>query len=315
MPTRDRTGLGTAALLALRAARETGVLEALMDRAGTPEEVAAETDVTEAAAERTVSVLADLGFLEAVDGEYEPTNRALGHLAKRDVRSIGAVPHALDTVEALVDLPNTMETGVPPGEPDDATLHRLGAHATTDEAVVRACVTAAIRAAPDAERVVDLCGGSGVYAAEFAARGRDVTLVDSVDSVEAIEPLYRNADITLHAGTPATLDRPFGLAFAAGTASRMDPAEVGNLLEAAVEALDDDGTLVLADVFADGTDADASEAAVTADVVGLATGHGGAHEAAAVREWLRAAGFGDVRLERIPGTDLRAATACKRTVD
>ncbi|QLG29216.1 class I SAM-dependent methyltransferase [Halorarum halophilum] len=315
MPTRDRTGLGTAPLLALRAARETGVLDALMDRAGTPAEVMAEAGVTEAAADRMVDVLADLGFLEEVDGEYEPTNRALGLLAKRDVRSIGAVPHALDTVDALVDLPNTMETGVPPEEPDDATLHRLGSHAMTGEAVVRACVTAAVRAAPDGDRVVDLCGGSGVYAAEFAARGRDVTLVDSADAVVAIEPMYRDATISLHAGTPTTLDGSFHLAFAAGTASSMDPAEVQALLDVTAGVLDEDGTIVLADVFSDGTEADASEAAVTADIAGLATGHGGAHDVEAVREWLRAAGFDDVRVERIPGTDLRAATGCKRTLD
>lgn len=307
---RERGGLDTPSLLALRAARETGVLDALMERAGTPAAVAAETAVTERAAERMVAVLADLGFLEAVDGEYEPTNRALGLLAKRDVRSIGAVPHALDTVDALVDLPRTMETGVPPQDPVDSTVNQIGAHAATDEAIVRACVTAAVRAAPTAERVVDLCGASGVYAAEFAARGREVTLVDSPDVAEAVEPLYRGSDVSVHAGKPTDLVGPFDLAFTAETACRMDPDEVSALLEAAADLLGENGTLVLTEVLADG-----SEAAVAADVHGLATGHGGAYEPSAYLGWLRDAGFRDGRVETVPGTARQAIVACKRTVD
>ncbi|QLG63694.1 methyltransferase domain-containing protein [Halorarum salinum] len=304
MPMRERTGLDAAALLVLRAANETGVLDALVERAGTPAEVAAETDVTEAAAERTVGILADLGFLKRVGGEYEPTNRALGLLAKRDVRSVGAVPHALDVADALVALPGTMETGVPPEAPEDATANRLGAHAATDESVVRACVTAAVRAAPDAERVLDLCGGSGTYAAEFADRGRDVTLVDSPAVVEAVAPLHDRPDVRLHDGPPTTLEGSFDLAFGARVAGGMDPTEIGSLLEAARDALAPGGTLCLADVLADGSDA-----AVTADAVGLATGHGGAYDAERYREWFEEAGFVDVRIEPVPGTDRRAVSA------
>lgn len=304
MPIRERTGLDAAALLALRAARETGVLDALVERAGTPEEVAAETEVTEAAAERTIGILVDLGVLTPVGGEYEPTNRALGLLAKRDVRSVGAVPGALDLVDALVALPETMETGVPPGESEDATTNRLGAHAATDESVVRACVTAAVHSAPDAGRVLDLCGGSGAYAAEFADRGRAVTLLDSPAVVEAVAPLYDRPDVRLHDGSPTALEGPFDLAFAARVASGMDPAEIGALLDAVHEVLAPDGVVCLADVLGDG-----SGAAVTAEVTGLATGHGGAHGANQYREWLHDAGFRDVRVEPIPGCDRQAVTA------
>ena len=54
---------------------------------------------------------------------------------------------------------------------------------------------------------------------------------------------------------------------------------------------------------------------MTADIAGLATGHGGAHDGDAVREWVHSAGFDDGHVERIPGTDLRVATGRKRTVD
>lgn len=301
MPTRERGGVGTESRLALWAARETGVLDALVERAGTPEEVVAETEVTPEAASVMVGVLADLGFLTEVDGEYEPTTRALGLLAKRDVRSVGSVPHALDEVGELVDLPTTMVTGVPPERGDDWTANALGAHAATDEALVRAAVTAAVRAAPAAERVVDLCGGSGVYAAEFAAHDRAVTLVDSPEVVDRVRPLYERTDVAVHAGSPASLGGSFDLAFAADAATAMDPVEAVALVAAAADALDDAGTLVLVETLADG-----SEAATAADIRGLASGHGGAHEAADYREWLSDAGFADVDVERVPGTPLYA---------
>ncbi|ESP87610.1 class I SAM-dependent methyltransferase [Candidatus Halobonum tyrrellensis] len=310
MSTREWAGLATEFRLALWAARETGVLDVLVDRAGTPEEVVAETDVTPEAAAVMVEVLADLGLLTRVDGEYEPTNAALGLLAKRDVRSIGGVPHAIDDVDELVDLPTTMETGVPPERGDDWTANALGAHAATDEAFVRAAVTAAVRAAPDAERVVDLCGGSGVYAAEFAARGRAVTLVDSAEAVDLVEPLYDDANVTVHAGTPATLGGPFDLAFGADVATAMDPGELAALVGAAAAVLGPEGTLVLVETVADG-----SGGATAADVRGLASGHGGAHAAADYREWFADAGFADTAVEPVPGTDAHAVVGYKHMVD
>ncbi|WP_435127277.1 methyltransferase domain-containing protein [Halobaculum sp. D14] len=310
MPMRDRTGLDTEALLLLWAARETGVLDALLSSAGTAAEVAAETDVTREAAETAVQALADLGFVERVRDGYEPTNRAIGLLAKRDVRSVGALPHALDELDLLVDLPETMETGVPPEPPDDWSVNRLGAHAATDDAAVRSAVTAAVHAAPEADRVLDVCGGSGVYAAEFADRGYDVTMLDDAETVDRVEPMLRSRGVRLHPGHPADLDGPYGLAFAGGMLSRVDPAEARSVLSGVADALVDDGTVVLVDTVADGSDA-----AVAASVCGLAAGHGGASDSDEIRSWLRDAGFADVSVDAVPGTERHAAVGHKRTVD
>ncbi|SHG46826.1 class I SAM-dependent methyltransferase [Halobaculum gomorrense] len=301
MPTDERTELGTEALHLLWAARRTGTLEALLSSAGTPAEVAAETDLAEPQARRLVAALADLGFFEAVGDEYEPTNRALGLLAKRDVRSIGTVPHALDRLDELVGLPETLETGVPPERRDDWEANALGAHYATDDAVVRACVTAAIRADPDARSVVDVCGGSGVYAREFAARGVDATLVTSPTAAERLGRVHGDR-VRVHTGTPAALDRSFDLAFLGDALSSMDPAEARATCVTAADLLGGDGVVVAAGVFAG-----AGEASVAAEVRGLASGHGGAHGPEAVREWFIEAGLADVRIRSIPETDRRAA--------
>ena len=306
MPIRERTGLGTECLLALWAAQEAGVLDALVEHAGTSSEVVDATGVTPEAAAATIDVLVGLGLFEEVDGEYEPTNGALGLLAKRDVRSVGRLPHTLDEVDELVRLPTTMATGVPPERGDDWTANALGAHAATDESLVRAAVTAAVRAAPAAEHVVDLCGGSGVYAAEFAARGRTVTLVDSPDAGDLVEPLYRDSAVSVHTGTPATLGEASDLAFGADVVTAMDPPEAAGLCDAAAAALGPDGTLVLVETLAGG-----GEPSVAADVRGLASGHGGAHEPADYRRWFEGAGFGSVTVEAVPGTATHAVVGRK----
>ncbi|MFC7069692.1 SAM-dependent methyltransferase [Halobaculum lipolyticum] len=301
MPTDERTGLDAEELLLVWAARRTGVLEALLTTAGTPAEVADATDVAEPLARRLVDALVDLGFFETVGDEYEPANRALGMLAKRDVRSIGPIPHALDELDELVGLPETLETGVAPERRSDWEANALGAHYATDEAVVRACVTAAVRAAPDADSVVDLCGGSGVYSREFVSRGLDATLVESPSAIELLGRVHGDR-VRFHAGIPATLDRTFDLAFLGDALSGMDPGEIVPTLSVAVGLLDGDGTLVATDVLDDD-----SGDAVAVEARALAAGHGGAYAPETVRDWFSEAGLADVRVEPIPGTDRHAA--------
>jgi hypothetical protein len=334
MPTRDTTDLPPTALTLLWAARETGIVDAVTTDAGTVTAVADATGVTERAARVTVRSLADLGFLRRVGGEYEPTNRALGLLAKRDVRSIGRIPHALDLQTVLRDLPETMDTGDPPADPPDWTRNRLGAVEASDEATVRACVTTAIRAAPDADCVLDVRGGSGRYAREVVARGRRATLFETPEVCEVVEPLLAPTDVSLVAGDladpPATApgtDGPFALALAVDLVRELDPATARETFAGLAETLAPEGTVVLVDAFRELADADVSvddsgedapQPTVGADVgvdpaagagvacEQLALGSGDAHATAAVCEWLSSpadgVGFEAVSARHVPGT-------------
>lgn len=316
MPTRDSSSHDVEELVLLWAARRSGLLDAILDTAGTPAEAAEEAGVTEDAAAVVVESLADLGFVRDVGGEYEITNRALGFLAKRDVRSIGRLPHALDLLDCWTALPETMATGESPDPPADWTRNRLGAHAATDDAVVRARVTAAVRERPEAERVVDLLGASGTYATEFAARGFDATLVDDGACVDAVEPMVRHRGVrTVAADVPDEFgldSEAFELAFAADATSALDPPENRALCAAAFDALEPGGTFVLVDVLRDG-----SPAAVGARVRALGVGRGDAYPEATYREWLTDAGFADVACKSVPGDDRTAVVAHRpeRAVD
>jgi SAM-dependent methyltransferase len=305
-------------LFLLWAARETGVLDALLSDADTPAEVAAQTAVTERAARLTVGALADAGFFRDVGGVYEPTNRALGFLAAADLRSVGNFPAELDDLDALRHLPATMRGEDPPvagdepapdGTTTEWTRHRLGRVQATDEATVRACVTAAQHVAPEGQ-VVDIGGAPGTYAVEFARRGYDVTLLDTVDRLDASASLLAREPVeTVAWGLPddETSDEAdsaalpvdgVDCAFVPLRTSERSAAANRRLVATAADALAPGGWLVVVDYLRE-----RSPAAREATVRRLALGSGEAHAPAAYRDWFEAAGLRAVQVRDVPGTE------------
>ncbi|MCT9095321.1 methyltransferase domain-containing protein [Haloarchaeobius sp. HME9146] len=316
----EQTETTTETLFLLWAARETGVLDALVADADTPAEIAAQTGITERAARLTVETLADEGFFAQVDGAYEPTNRALGFLAASDLRSVSRLPHELDVLAALRELPETMRTG----EPDaaitsaaDATWNELGHVQATDAATVRACVTAAQHAMSGTDtigRVLDLGGAPGTYAVEFATRGYDVTLLDSEERLAESESLLAHEPVETVAGEPAALDSEdagstlpaVDCVFVPMRTHEFDTATNRELVERAHEVLttsesgesgDTGGWLVVVDHLRDRS----SRATATA-VTELATGEGACYTSDRYRAWFDGAGFRAVQVRDVPGT-------------
>ncbi|WP_411967843.1 class I SAM-dependent methyltransferase [Haloferax sp. YSSS75] len=312
MPTRDRSHASVESLALLWAARESGVIDALTSTAGTADAVADVADIDPRAASITVEALATMGFIKRVGDEYEITNRALGFLAKRDVRSIGRLPHALDIFSLYTDLPERMATGEVPALPEEWRRNRLGAEDATDESVVRACVTAAVRESPDTTRVLELAGGSGVFAREFLARGYDVTVVDDPKTVDVVRPLLSRAGVNLVAGDPT--DPPvtgFDLVFVGDAFEGRDADEASSLVVGAYEALAPGGTAVFVDTLHGRCSTDATTRRA---VDSLALGRGDLYDEATVRSWVESAGFGRETVRDVPGTDLQAVAA-ERAVD
>jgi SAM-dependent methyltransferase len=309
MPTRDGRGPDHEEVLLLWSARRTGVIDALTTTAGTAEGVADETRLARETCARFVQALADYGYLRRVGGEYEVTNRALGFLATRDVRSIGATPRALDLLDAMAGLGTNGSEGddersdaADADAPDDGSertlRHRLGANAAIPSADVRAGVTAAVHAAPDAERVVDVWGASGVYAAEFARRGYEATLVDSADVLDVVGPMLAGQGVeTVAAEFPMVPAADVDLALLAGVVRRHDPETNERLLRSVRDALAPGGAVVVLEPLRDRS----SEARRVA-VERLAVGRGDAYGGETVEQWLRTAGFVDRETRNVPGT-------------
>ncbi|WP_396610709.1 methyltransferase domain-containing protein [Haloferax sp. S1W] len=312
MPTRDRSRFAVESLALLWAARESGVIDALTTSAGTAEAVAETAGIDPRAARITVEALASMGFIKRVGDEYEITNRALGFLAKRDVRSIGRLPNALDRFSLYTALPATIERGEPPALPDGWTRNRLGAHDATDESVVRACVTAAVRAAPDATRVLDLAGASGTFTREFLARGFEVTFVDTPETTEVVRPLLSRAGAELVAGDPTNPPvEGVGLVFVGDAFAGRDADDAAALVAAAHDALEPGGTAVFVDSLYGRCSA---EATTQVAVDALALGRGDLHDESVVRSWVESAGFTRQTVRDVPGTDVQAVVA-ERAVD
>ncbi|WP_267641882.1 hypothetical protein [Haloarchaeobius amylolyticus] len=317
-----QTDTPTETLFLLWAARETGVLDALVADADTPAEVAAQTGITERAARLTVEALADEGFFSPVDGAYEPTNRALGFLAASDLRSVSRLPHELDRLAAMCELPETMRTGEPPArmaDSDDATWNELGHVQATDAATVRACVTAAQHAAggPDgAPLVLDVGGAPGTYAVEFATRGHDVTLLDTEARLAESESLLAHEPVETVVGSPDALADPETLAASADVpaadcvfvplrtheftaeTNRELVAGAHDVLAEPTDDGDAGGWLVVVDHLRD-----RSPRATATTVTELATGEGACYASDRYREWLDAAGFRAIQVRDVPGTD------------
>lgn len=304
MPTRHGTDHPTETLLLLWALREVGALDALTRRAGTPAELASETPLSPAAAERVIELLSDLGFVARVDGEYETTNRSLGFLVKRDLRSIGSLPGELDVIDALVDLPSTLAEH-PEAAPErsrdddeDRLRNRLGAELATDPAIVRARVTAAIRAAPSAERVLLVDDGAGTYAREFVARGLEATVLSGRDVLDVVEPFLDAAAVETTAGPPSSAE-PSDLVFGVDLLSEMRPAEARLTAEAVADLTTPEGTTVLVEPIRDRL---ATDVAAAFEARRLALGAGRCYAEATVTDWLEGAGL-RATVEPIPAAE------------
>ena len=297
-------------LLLLRAARETGVLDALVSAADTPAEVAEQAGVTERAAEATVGALVDLGFLEWVGGGVEPTNRMLGFITKTDVRSVGSLPRELDVADALVDLPAAMRSGETPefGVGEETTLrNRLGAAAARDDAEVRAAVTAAVREHPAAESVLVVGDDAGQHAVEVAHRGYDVVFRHEPKIVDALRPLLAPEPVELVSGSVTEpLDADADLVVLPHALCGRSDAEARELLAAAGESAAEDGVVVVVDTFG-------SDPGLTAEL--LATTEAGAvREQSTVTEWFTESGLADAATTDVPGTSYGVVAGRRRAV-
>jgi len=301
MPTAGDSELDTPALALLWAARETGLLAALVEGAGDEREAADAAGVTERAARIVTDALIDLGFLRRVDGAIEPANRALGLLATRDLRSVGTIPAALDRFDAYAELPRTMESGVPPVDPDERVRHRLGAAAAVDDATVEATVDAALAANPDAERALVVADGPGRHARALADRGLDVTLLDGPAVIEAVEPLLDSTPVTPRAGSLVDVEATFDLVLTVDGAWRQGVEENRFTVLAAADALAPGGAVVLIEPLRD-----RSAAAIEVAATALATGTGEPYPEPTVAEWFVDAGLSEIETSDVPGTPYQA---------
>ena len=297
-------------LFLLRACRETGVIDVLLETAKPPETVAEETGITERAARTVLATLVDLGYASESGGEYRATDRLRGFDPATPVAERGMLPHRLDILENYLALPDLMRTGEYP-EPDAANLENyVAGMATIDERVVRSGVTAAEHAHPRPERVLDVGGGIGRFAREFAERGASVTLLDAPAVIDLVEPRLSGTGIELREGDAvASLPEGFDLAFCGRLSVSLPPEENEQLFENLYAALEPGGTAACMEYVRD-----RSEVGPLFGFHMLAMSPtGNTYTAEQYRSWLTDAGFVGASIETVPGTDFQLVTGQKPT--
>jgi SAM-dependent methyltransferase len=290
------------------------LLEALLRETGSPTEAAEISGVTERAARVTIDALVDLGFFERVENGVEPTNRVLGLLATRDVRSIGQVPSALDQFDAFAALPTAMRRDTPERQPRSRTAqqtrHQLGASEAVDDTTVRATVDAIHAANPDAARVLALADGPGRHARELADRGPAVTMLDGRAVGEVVEPLLAGGELALETRSLAAVEPDsYDLIFLVDGLWESTPGENRFMLRAAERALAPGGAFVAVEPLRDH-----SATAATVAAKALASGRGEPYSEATVAVWCVAADLDDVSTSDVPDTPYQAIAA-QRTDD
>lgn len=295
-------------LFLLRACRETGVIDALLGEAKAPRAVAEETGITERAARTVLATLVDVGYASESDGEYRATERLRGFDPATPVAERGMLPHRLDILENYLSLPDILRTGKYP-EPDATDLENyVAGMATIDERVVRSAVTAAEHAHPRPERVLDVGGGIGRFAREFAQRGASVTLLDDPAVIDLVEPRLSGTGIELRKGDAVdSLPEGFDLAFCGRLTVSMSPDENESLFENLFAALEPGGTAACMEFVRDRSDA--------GPVFGFhmlaMSPTGNTYTAERYRSWLTDAGFVGASVDAVPGTDFQLVTGHK----
>lgn len=299
--------MGAAAAFA--AARETGLLAALLAGAATPEEHAAFLGLDPRFTTRILDVLAALGLAHREEDRY-----GASYLHEWDrLLPDGVVNHA----EFWSHAARCLRTGEPflrmDGEPHDRELSYRGVVARLGMMLESAAAELAGKLPGSPERVLDVGAGSGVWSLAMAER-HDETCVVALD-LPAVLEAFRHRAVALgldnRAETlpgdfhkmeipPACFDR----VIVANVLHLEPPSRAQVLISHLAPTLRSGGDLIVVDSFGGGTPERELAHAIYALNLALRTTGGKAHERPVVESWMEEASLapaGFIELESWPG--------------
>lgn len=170
-------------------------------------------------------------------------------------------------------------------------------------------VDTCLQLASGAKRVLDLGGGHGRYAEEFARRGCEVTLQDLPPVIDSLRTKPHCESIELHAGDALSgvVPGPFDLIACCTVMNMFGPDDCARLIGNAVGALAPCGRFVVVSFMRDRS----VVGAIFGAQMLVATPAGDAYESATYAQWLTEAGLEDVRVGDIAGTNLSTVVGQK----
>ncbi|MFQ5794010.1 MAG: methyltransferase [Candidatus Bipolaricaulia bacterium] len=268
-----------------------GIFEAFQEDELSANDVARRLDLDLRATEIVLKALQALDYLAMGEKGYRLTEKA----------KILTIGYALP---GWMTLPETLKTGQPsPFRPamgsDRYREYFIRSQRKRGKKEAPDIVRMILGQAPEAKTVLDVGGGPGAHAEEFAAHGRQVTVLDLPDVIELMREKLEEWGIVMVTGdfNQGLPPGPFDLAFLSNICHVYGPKQNRTLFKRAFEVLSPGGWIVIQDMI---RGRDEPHASVFAVHMLLMTETGNTYTEAEYRGWLAETGFQNVEVMDVP---------------
>lgn len=294
-------------LLLVGSALEVGIFAALGDGALSATGIASRLGLDRRAVWTVAEALAEAGYLVKRGSAYRLTAHSKDFFIRPSSPSYVAdsVMHAYQQMGRWLSLPQVLKEGQPKerGQPREALGHLVRALGKGAGRIAPKVVEECLGRVPSAKSLLDLGGGQGAYAKEFARSGLSVTLFDVPEVIEIAAAYLKGEEgITLVAGNflESLPSGPFDIAFLGNVCHIYGPEENRALFSRLRPILSTKGLLAILD-FVRGH----SPVAATFGVNMLvSTKSGGTWTEAEYSQWLTESDFRGVKIHHIEGRQL-----------
>ncbi|MFB6186483.1 MAG: hypothetical protein ABEI86_06405, partial [Halobacteriaceae archaeon] len=155
--------------------RELGILDGIVYETDTIAELQTSTGLDPICIEELMTLLEEMGFVEHIDGTYEPTNKLLGFITKTDIRSIGRLPYSLDIIQAINTFPECVKHEKSLEKPSLPNI--LGAIEAIDNDILLTAIYHILQYKKSEGPIVLLSEGGGTFAKRIHHCGQDVVML------------------------------------------------------------------------------------------------------------------------------------------
>ncbi|NIT36128.1 MAG: methyltransferase domain-containing protein [candidate division Zixibacteria bacterium] len=287
-------------------AYELGIFTALADERKTSAEVAEALGADPRATDRLMNALAVLGLLNKGEGLFANTAVAARYLVKGKPDYMAGLMHGVHLWDAWSTLTDAVRAGTsvferPGGEAAERRTEAFIA-AMHYNAAFRAGRLVALLDLAGVSRVLDVGGGSGIYAMAFVRAREGITA--TVFDLPQVTPLTRRyveveglsgkIDIVAGDANVDELPRGYELVLVSQLIHSNSPEENAALINNCAASLNAGGCLVVQDFVVDGDRAGPPRPIIFALNMLVATEAGDTYTEAEIRGWMEAAGLSNI---------------------
>jgi SAM-dependent methyltransferase/biotin operon repressor len=298
-------------LLVAGAALKVGIFDALRDKPTSLEDLASNLSMDRRALWTVMEALISLGYVNRNGETLKVTPEANDLFFNEDSENYlgNSLIHTFNVIKAWTHLPEILKSGQPyKYERDQQDIKGfMSAMKKTAKEIAQQLVTISLDGLPEKARVLDLGGGPLNYARPFAAAGAEVTVQDIPEVCTIMEPtLLPGEKIKFVPGdfTEEVFPGQFGLVFLGNICHIYGEEENILLFKRVHDSLQKGGRIAILD-FVRGI----SPRAELFGVNMLAnTKTGGTWTLDQYTNWLKAAGFSQVKMHDIDGRQIITAT-------